>query len=180
MTSEALQRVHCWLERWVIGLNLCPFASYPYGQGRVRVVACESPDTDKLFEFVLDEIELLLSKSVDELETSVLIAEAALTDFDDYLEYLELLQRVVGDTGLEGVIQIASFHPDYCFADVEPDDVANFTNRSPYPLFHLIRENSLEQALAHYDQPETIPQRNVQLLRDMGLQKVRQYLSACD
>ncbi|MGD2117949.1 MAG: DUF1415 domain-containing protein [Chromatiales bacterium] len=180
MTDVAEQRTRCWLERWVIGQNLCPFAGHPYREGRVRLACSEADDSDALFRFVLDEIDLLLDKSADEIETSVLIVENSLVNFDDYLDFLELLQRVVDETNLTGVLQIASFHPDYCFEDVQADDVSNYTNRSPYPLFHLIREQSLEQALAHYPNPEQIPQRNIELLRDMGVHKVREYLANCD
>lgn len=179
MTDSAVEKTRCWLENWVIQLNLCPFARYPYELNRVGVVTTEAPGSDDIFGFVLAELERLYTTPVKELETTLVVVENGLLSFDDYLDFLDLLERVLPETGLEGIIQIASFHPDYLFAGSDDHDPANYTNRSPYPMFHLIREASLEKALSDYPEPENIPQRNIRLLREMGVDAVKEALSIC-
>jgi len=173
--SNALQATQRWLEQCVIGLNLCPFARFPYEQDKVRLVVCEPDNEDEVFRFVLEELEYLYQHS--ETETTVVIVENALADFSQYLDLLGVIESVLPQTGLEGVLQVASFHPDYYFEGVDQDDVSNYTNRSPYPLFHLIREESLEKAVASYDNPEMIPENNMALMRSMGLGKVKLLLA---
>jgi hypothetical protein len=175
--SDALDITRQWLSEWVIGLNLCPFARYPFDKGQVRLSVSDASDDDGVFRFVLDELDRLYRADPVEIETSVVIIENALADFDAYLDMLELLQDILPQTGLEGVIQIASFHPDYCFEGVDADDVTNYTNRSPYPLFHLIREESLERAIENYPDPEQIPENNMQLMREMGIGQVKALLA---
>ncbi|MDH5711889.1 MAG: DUF1415 domain-containing protein, partial [Gammaproteobacteria bacterium] len=115
----------------------------------------------------------------DATETTLLVFAEGFKDFGDYLDLVELAQDLLADQGYEGIYQIASFHPDYCFADAELDDAANYTNRSPYPMLHLIREASMEKALAHYPEPEKIPERNVEYARELGLEEMQRQLEAC-
>jgi len=108
-----------------------------------------------------------------------LIYAGAFADFDDYLDFLGLAEALLSDQGYEGIYQLASFHPDYSFEEAALDDAANYTNRSPYPMLHLLRESSLEQAIAHYPDPENIPERNIALTRELGLTKMKTLLAAC-
>jgi len=172
MSKDAIPKTDAWLRNWVIELNLCPFARHPYEQGKVDIVATQQTDVESVFRFVLSELDRLQQASPEELETTLVVVENALVAFDDYLDFLQLIESAVAETGLEGIIQIASFHPDYCFDAVAEDDPANFTNRSPFPMFHLIREHSLEKAVASYPEPERIPQRNIALLRKMGIEEI--------
>lgn len=167
MKETAIEQTGKWLEDWVIRLNLCPFAKYPYENNQVRIVSTESTDEDAIFSFVLKELDYLYQADPKEIETTLTVIENGLGSFNDYLDFLGLLEQVIAKTGLEGVIQLASFHPDYCFEGEAEDDPANLTNRSPFPMFHLIREASLEKALENYPDPESIPERNILLLREM-------------
>ncbi len=176
MSEQSIQATVKWLEQWVIGLNLCPFARYPYAQGKVRIVSIHSTDEDNIFREVLGELDTLYQQSADEIETTLVVVENGLQSFNEYLGMLGLLESVLPQTGLEGVIQVASFHPQYCFDGVDENDVSNFTNRSPYPLFHLIREASLTRALESYPDVQSIPQTNIELMQSMGIVEVRKRL----
>jgi hypothetical protein len=172
MSKFAIEKTDAWLRDWVIALNLCPFAGHPYEQGKVDIVATESGDVDSVFRFVLSELDRLQQTAPEELETTLVVVEKLLASFDEYLDFLQLLESAISESGLEGIVQIASFHPHYCFEGVAEDDAANYTNRSPFPMFHLIREESLEKAVAAYPEPEKIPQRNIKLLREMGIGEI--------
>ena len=176
MTLDAEQLTEKWLTDWVIKLDLCPFAKYPYQHNKIKIIATDETNEDAVFRFVLNEMEQLYQTPAEKLETTLVVVERLLIHFDEYLDFLELLEKVLQETGLEGILQIASFHPVYRFEGEEVDDPANYTNRSPYPMFHLIREKSLEAALAHYESPENIPKRNIALLREMGVKQIRQML----
>ena len=115
----------------------------------------------------------------DQIETSLLAYPDAFYDFETYLGLVELAEDLLIEQGYEGVYQLASFHPDYRFAETAEDDPANYTNRSPYPMLHLLRESAVEKALENYSQPERIPQRNIETARTMGLEKMQQMLGAC-
>ena len=115
----------------------------------------------------------------ESIETTLLIYTDAFTGFDDYLDFLELAETLLTEQGYEGIYQLASFHPDYCFEGADQNDPANYTNRSPYPMLHLLRESSIEQAVNAYPHPENIPQRNIELTRELGLAKMRALLSSC-
>ena len=176
MSQSAIAKTEAWLQDWVIKLNLCPFARFPYEQGIVDIVAVEDSDEDEVFSFVLNELDRLQQNPAQQIETILVVVENHLKGFDEYLDFLQLLEQVIKETGLEGNIQIASFHPDYCFEGEDIQDPANYTNRSPYPMFHLIREASLEKAVANYPEPEKIPERNIALLREMGIEKILKLL----
>ncbi len=155
--------VRRWIEEVVVGLNLCPFAR-PV-MARLRVVESEAADLEALLYDLQAELSALVSTPPAELPTTVLVVPHFLADFHDYLDALEVVEAALVDAELEGVIQVASFHPDYVFADAEPDDPANRTNRSPLPAFHLIREEDVAAAVASHPDPECIPARNVALMR---------------
>jgi hypothetical protein len=180
-----------WIERFVVGLNLCPFAA-PLFRGesfgnelsgaekehdaRLRIVVCTQLRPRALAEAVLAELELLRATPADAPATSVLVFSQALRDFDDYLDFLALAEELLYECGLEGILQIASFHPDYQFEDATPQDVANFTNRAPYPMLHFLREEAVTQAVARHPAPEQIPQRNVERLQALGIDAVQALL----
>ena len=149
LSDNVVAETERWLTDWVIKLNLCPFAKHPYQQGRVKITGIDSADSDTVFRFILQELDNLYQCDPETVETTLVVVKTLLDRFDDYLDYLGLLDDVISKTGLEGQIQLASFHPDYCFEGVDEEDPSNYTNRSPYPMFHLIREASLEKAVAH-------------------------------
>ncbi|BDB23528.1 hypothetical protein Tamer19_51830 [Cupriavidus sp. TA19] len=169
-----------WLERAVIGLNLCPFAKSVYVKEQVRYVvstATEAPD-------VLDELEREL-RLLDEtdpagIDTTLLILPDAVADFLDYNDLLYFAGRLLGSLGLEGTLQIASFHPQYQFADTEPDDIENYTNRAPYPILHLLREDSIARAAAAFPDAADIYERNQATMRSLGHEGWRRWMAGED
>lgn len=165
-----------WVDRFVVAENLCPFAAPALREQPLRVVVNESSDVDTLAAAVLEEMDALQSAPEHELVTSVLVMPNALADFEDYLDFAALADELLESSGLEGVLQIATFHPQYCFADVGADDVSNYSNRSPFPMLHFLREAALTRALENYPDPEAIPQRNIEHLRSLGLPRVQELL----
>jgi uncharacterized protein len=169
--DDIINPVRYWLEESVIGLNLCPFAKREYVNDRVRLSLSKASSEEQLLVSLISELELL--NKDDTIETTLLIHPGVLQNFYDYNDFLDVADGLLIEMNLEGIYQIASFHPDYQFADTDYDDVENFTNRSPYPLLHIIREQSLELALAGYDNADKIPKRNIALLKEMGKDKVQ-------
>jgi uncharacterized protein len=167
-----ITQVEQWLDQVVIGLNLCPFAAEPRKHQKIRITLSTATNPRKnptdLLADLQAELCLLSQTPATDLETSLLIIPHGLEDFDDYNDFLYLADRLLKHFGWEGEFQIASFHPHYQFADTQPDDAENLTNRSPYPLLHILREASIETALAHYPNPETIPQRNIEQVRNLS------------
>jgi len=175
MDAAALTRR--WIEQFVVAENLCPFAERVIEDGQLRVAVCDASEEAKLALAVLDELELLQRTPEQELATSVLVFPHALADFEHYLDFAALAQELLEECDLEGVVQIATFHPDYCFAEVAPDDVSHYTNRAPFPMLHFLREAALTRALASFANPEAIPERNIAHLRALGLERVQQLLA---
>lgn len=161
-----------WLERFVIGLGLCPFAASPYDAGRITFAVCDDESLDDIYQAFMSLLFELFTSDPGENETALLILTGGLRAFDDYLDALAMLEQVVVEAGAEGMVQIASFHPGYRFDDTDEDDPANYTNRSPYPMFHLIREDGLAAALESCADPAAIPQRNIEKLRAMGVEGI--------
>jgi uncharacterized protein len=157
-----------WIEQFVVALNLCPFAAPVLRGTQLRVAVSDLVAVPELAMAVLDELDRLQRSAESELATSVLVFSRALADFDDYLDFVALAEELLQECGLDGVVQIASFHPHYQFQGASRDDVANFTNRSPYPMLHFIREAAVSRALQHYPDPEQIPQRNIARLQALG------------
>lgn len=166
--ADPIAATRTWLERAVIGLNLCPFARAPHLQQRVRFVASAATDVRALHDDLRAELEYLRDTPAETVETTLLIHPYVLQDFLDYNDFLDLADALVEDLGLDGEIQVASFHPDYQFADAEPDAVENNSNRSPHPILHLLREASIERVVDAIDDPDAIYQRNIATLRRLG------------
>lgn len=172
MTQTITSEVNTWLEKVVIGLNLCPFAAKPARNKQIRIAVSEATDEEALLASILTELYTLTSTSVDQLETTLVVVPKMLQDFDDYNLFLNWTDALLKQQQLEGIIQVATFHPNYCFAGCEPEDAENLTNRSPYPIFHLIREDSLEKVLQHYPEPEKIPENNINTVNDLTDEQV--------
>lgn len=158
-----------WLERAVIGLNLCPFAKGVHAKGQVRYVVSAASTEDALLDDLERELKFLAETAPEDADTTLLMTPDVLTDFDDFASFLDLVEVVLRTQGLSGVLQVASFHPDYVFADADPDDIANCSNRAPYPTLHLLREASLARATAAFPDAADIYERNIETLRQLGL-----------
>ena len=166
-----------WLERFVIGLGLCPFAAAPFGAERITYRVSDAQLPDDIYQAFLVLLYDLFTSDPHDQETALLILDRGLRDFDAYLDMLAVLEQAISEAGAEGMVQIASFHPDYRFDGVPAADPANYTNRSPYPMFHLIREEGLAVALESYPDAESIPARNIERLRQLGIDGIRALLS---
>ncbi|MDX1756087.1 MAG: DUF1415 domain-containing protein [Marinobacter sp.] len=166
-----------WVERVVIDLNLCPFAKRELVKERIRFAVCHADCEEALALSLQEEIRHL--DRHPETETTLLIHPDVLTDFQDYIEFLALAEGMLEHFGYEGTYQLASFHPHYQFDGTDPDDVENYTNRSPYPMLHLLREASLSRAIDHYPEPEAIPERNMERVRQLGPAHMRALLRFC-
>ncbi len=168
-SEEIIGATRRWLEKSVIGLELCPFAEGPYRSGRVRFCVSEERSAAGLLEELRTELLHLHGADPRICETTLLIHPWVLTDFIEFNDFLEVCEAAVVDLDLEGELQVASFHPQYQFAGTAPSDIDNFTNRSPHPTLHLLREASIERALATIEDPAEIYRRNVRTLRALGL-----------
>lgn len=166
-----------WLKTIIIDYSLCPFAKRELDRGSIYFSVNHETDIERCLLDLLSEFERL--NTDDSIETSLLIYAEAFKDFDDYLDFLELAEAVLSDQDYEGIYQLASFHADYRFEGAPKDDPANYTNRSPYPMIHILRETSLEKAIDSYPNPEQIPERNIELMRELGIAKVQSLLAAC-
>ena len=159
-----------WLERAVIGLNLCPFAKGVHTQGQIHYVVSEATDARGLLEDLQRELEALAEISPAKRDTTLLMAPQCLEDFLDFNDFLELVDELVEAMDLGGILQVASFHPRFQFDGTAEDDVTNATNRAPYPTLHLLREDSIDQAVEAFPEAETIYERNMQVLGELGAQ----------
>jgi hypothetical protein len=165
--------VRAWLETFVIGLNLCPFARPLLDNPSLHIAICESPGNSENQRAFLEELDHLQACTEAEVATTLLVFPRALEDFEAYLDFIDQCQRLLSAAGLEGVVQLASFHPDYLFAGEAPDDPSHYSNRSPYPMIHLLREDMLSRVLDDQADPDQIPERNIQTLRDLGLPELQ-------
>ncbi|WP_308904264.1 DUF1415 domain-containing protein [Neisseria subflava] len=157
-----------WLEKAVIGLNLCPFAKAPHVKNLVRIVVSEARHLDGFLEDLDRELQLLGNTPASELETTLLVHPTLFPDFETFNQMLEIADDAVLENELEGIVQIAPFHPDFQFEGTEADDISNYTNRSPYPTLHLIREDSIAKAAEAFSDASAIFDRNIALLEKMG------------
>jgi hypothetical protein len=158
-----------WLERAVIGLNLCPFAKAVVAREQVRFVLSDATTPEALLAELGEELLRLRDTPAEQIDTTLLIHPQVLGDFLDYNDFLDDADALVEALALEGVLQVASFHPDYQFAGSAPDAVENFTNRAPYPILHLLREDSVARAVAAFPDPDAIVERNIETLRGIGV-----------
>ena len=163
-----IEDTQAWLSRAVVGLNLCPFAKAVMAKGQVRYVVTESADPEQVLLLLKSEMQTLVDADPDTLDTTLLIAPFLLPDFLDFNAFLYDCDAVLQDLDLEGVLQIADFHPGYQFAGTAPDDVENRSNQSPYPTLHLLREDSVSRAVEAFPDAAMIYDRNIALLREMG------------
>jgi uncharacterized protein len=168
MTTLAERETRAWLQRAVVDLNLCPFAKAPLAKGQVRFVVCESDDPRVLLDALCAQMRELAAADPALVETTLLIHPNALLDFDAFNDFLGAADAALEDLGLDGVLQVASFHPHYIFADAEADDVANATNRSPHPTLHLLREASVARAVEAFPEAEAIYETNIETLEALG------------
>ncbi|WP_274021857.1 DUF1415 domain-containing protein [Vibrio parahaemolyticus] len=155
------QQVDQWLIDVVIGLNLCPFAAKPQRNKQIKVFVSEATQEEALLEDILLQLIELSTTEPEKLETTLVVVPNMLQDFWDYNFCIDWVEGLIKQQDWEGIFQVATFHPDYCFGGAAPEDDENLTNRSPYPIFHLIREESMEKVLKHYPDPESIPDTNI-------------------
>ncbi|MBY6236970.1 DUF1415 domain-containing protein [Vibrio harveyi] len=173
------EQVDQWLNDVVIGLNLCPFAAKPQRNKQIKIFVSEASQEEALLEDILLQLLELSNTEPEKLETTLVVVPNMLQDFWDYNFFIDWVEGLIKQQDWEGIFQVATFHPDYCFGGAEPEDDENLTNRSPYPVFHLIREESMEKVLKHYPDPESIPDTNiarVSALSEEELKKLFPYL----
>jgi hypothetical protein len=175
--EKMIRSVRQWVETLVVGMNLCPFAKRELLKNRVRFATTTSITEEQLLVALQGELQLL--NTDPSIETTLLIHADVLQDFYDYNRFLSYADSLLVEMELEGIYQIASFHPDYQFDGTKPDDAENYTNRSPYPMLHLIREVSLERAIADYPEVDQIPVRNIALMNELGQDKLQALLKSC-
>tara|TARA_R110001592_G_scaffold362052_1_gene674732 strand:- start:8014 stop:8571 length:558 start_codon:yes stop_codon:yes gene_type:complete len=177
LTKTYHDNVIHWLKTIVIGLNFCPFARKPFESNCVRIVCEEFTEEDAILELVLVELNKLEETEASEIATTLIVLPRAYPDFHDFNSLLFVLNNVLEMEGFEGMFQIASFHPAYQFAGTETDDVENFTNRAPYPILHLLREDSLSKALDQHPDPDGIPDKNIRLLKSLSESQLKDYFA---
>ena len=166
--DEVIAATREWLEKAVIGLNLCPFAKAVHAGNQIRYAVSDAQSREALLADLGRELQMLVAADRADVETTLLIHPRVLVDFVDYNDFLDIADAAVEELGLTGTIQVASFHPHYRFADTEPDAIENYSNRSPYPMLHLLREESVERAVTEYADAGRIPDRNIETLRRIG------------
>lgn len=166
--DSAIDATRRWLERAVIGLNLCPFAKAVHKKGQIRFVVSEAEQPLQLHDDLVRELKLLRDSDPETIDTTLLIHPRVLTDFMDFNEFLEIADETVAELSLDGEIQVASFHPDFQFEGTAPDDITNYTNRSPFPTLHLLREASIDRAVAAFPDASSIFEANMDTLDKLG------------
>lgn len=186
--DTAIKQTQSWLDNFIIAHHICPFAKRERDRGSIHFCVDENSEISQTLENLVIECERLDQEP--EIETTLFILAQVGEDFNDYLDFLDIANQLLITQNYEGIYQLASFHPDYCFADGSSladgsspadgsnDDPANYTNRSPYPMLHIIREQSLEKALQNYPNPELIPERNIAFCRSQGLEAMKEMLLA--
>ena len=166
--DDVIAVTRAWLEQVVIGLNLCPFAEPVYRNQQIAYYVSQATDEAGLMDDLIEAIDTLMSTDADEIDTALLIHPRALQDFEIYNEFIGWAENFLAESGLESVVQIASFHPDYRFAGTEASDITNGTNRSPFPMLHLLREASVEAALTTLPEAAQLVEKNLDTLRNLG------------
>lgn len=172
-----IQQTKKWITDVVIGCNFCPFAAKVVKEQKVRYRVEEKINAATCMEILLQEYDLLDKNPL--IETTLLILPNAFPQFNDYLSLVAMAEKQLRKHRYEGIYQVASFHPAYCFAGEAPDDASNYTNRSPYPMLHLLREESIEKALANFSDPDSIPERNIHFAREKGPAYMQMLRGAC-
>ncbi|MDA9100773.1 DUF1415 domain-containing protein [Planktomarina sp.] len=167
-----VKKTRRWLDQMVVGLNLCPFAHSIIAQEQVYYAICDATTDSELKKFYENELKRLLEADENDVSTSLLMFTQGLAQFDDYLDLLDWFQQLLEQAELTEHVQLASFHPQYQFEGVAADDLSHFTNRSPYPTIHLLRQAQITKALVHVLDPEKVYVDNIKTLNDLGRQKV--------
>jgi hypothetical protein len=172
------RRVRAWLQRFVVGLNLCPFARPVVNSEALRVVVCEATQHQDITAVFMTELDLIQRSSESIVATTLLAIPYALCDFEEYLDFIEEAESLLEEVGLSGVIQLASFHPEYQFEGEPAASAGHYTNRAPFPLIHFLREEMMTRVLDQFPDPEQIPQRNIQRLEVMGVATIEEMLKS--
>lgn len=177
--SEELvvEQTQSWVRSFIVGMNVCPFAKREVDRGSVRYVVVRSRQPNVALEELMAEIDWLDQHS--EVETTLMIFPTLFSDFMSYLDFVDDSEQLMFEQECEGVYQLATFHPKYCFAGAEEGDVSNFTNRSPYPMLHILREASLEKAIEFYGDTAEIPERNIKLMETTGHEALAKLMQQC-
>lgn len=176
-TETLIEQTKCWLKSVIIELNFCPFARREF----INESICYDVSTANGLEANLHELARALAYLDDhaEVETTLLIFAEAFSDFDDFVEMIDYADQLIDELGYRSTYQLAHFHPDYCFEGAEPDDAANYTNRAPFPILHLLREDSLQKAIDRHPDSTSIPHNNIKLARELGTTKMQALLNNC-
>lgn len=177
MQNAIVESVKAWLQETVIGLNLCPFANREWQKKSIRFQVSPANSEQQLLQDLV--IELALLKKEPSIETTLLIHPDVLQDFETYNQFLDFADQMIEAMNMSGQYQVASFHPHYLFADSEPNDAENYTNRSPYPMLHILRESSLERAIQAHGNTEQIPEDNIALMNKLGASEMARRLKQC-
>jgi uncharacterized protein len=177
LPPDALLAMQRWLERAVIGLNLCPFAKAVHTKGQIRWVLSDATTPEALLQTLLSELQHLAQTPARTTDTTLLVHPLVLQDFDDFNAFQGVVEAAVSELGLQGVLQVAPFHPQFRFAGTRANDLGNNTNRAPYPTLHLLREKSIGRAVAAFPEPEAIFEKNIATLRKLGGEGYRKLLA---
>jgi len=175
----ALAHTRAWVDRTVIGLNLCPFAKAVQAKGQVRYVFSDATDEQTLLDLLCAEMHYLAEADAAKTDTTLVVHPHVLVDFEDFNDFLDAADAAVEQLGYGGVLQVATFHPDYQFADTDPADITNATNRSPYPTLQLLREESVDRAVDAFPEAETIYETNMRSLEALGHDKLAELKAQC-
>jgi hypothetical protein len=179
-TDAVLLKTRLWISSFVIGLNLCPFAQRVINANQIRYVVSDAKNEEALLQVLSSELDFLVASPPSSTETTLVIHPCSLVNFLDYVDFLIIANRQICQKRLQGVIQLASFHPDYQFAGTSSDAVENYTNRSPYPMLHLLREKSISRVASDPTALLEIPRRNKHLLKKIGKEKILEMLAAIE
>ena len=178
-SHPVLRATQKWIDEVVVGLGFCPFASASIKAGGLRLELCATTEVEDLCRLLVDELVFLQSQKGETYDSTLLVHPNLLSDFAVFNEFLGMCEDILAGLSLEGVFQIASFHPRYCFADADENDVGNYTNRSPYPMLHILREASVTEAVAAHVDPAGIPQKNIQKLTTLSVAEMEAMLQGC-
>ncbi len=170
--QEVIENTRHWLDEMVVGLNLCPFSSSVIARDQVRYAVCDATADEQLQQFYLSELQRLLEANENDVATSLLMFTQGLEEFGDYLDLLDWFQQLLEQADLTEQVQLASFHPHYLFEGVDADDLSHFTNRSPYPTIHLLRQDQMTKVLTHVSDPKAIYLDNIKTLNKLGRRQV--------
>ncbi|MES9858101.1 MAG: DUF1415 domain-containing protein [Sedimenticola sp.] len=178
-SDEVIAATECWIKSVVVELNLCPFAAPVVNEKRIFYTVSDGQDETAIFYDMLEALDRFQQMDAEVAQTGFLILSQGMNEFDEFNDFFAVVEHLLDESGLTGTLQVVGFHPDYRFVGSTESDPANYTNRSPYPMFHLILEDDLEAAVASHPDPGSIPQRNIKLLRELGEAEMKRRLAAC-